>query len=81
MTDDFKLKKLFESGVLEASLRAVPDTQRTIVRELRSMATAKSDDRYYMLAHVTPWIRNIWHAAADIIEGEIDSDAEEPAGL
>jgi hypothetical protein len=37
-----------------------------IAAELRLMAAG--DDRYSRFTYMSPWIKNIWNAAADIIE-------------
>lgn len=55
-----------EKERLQTGLDAVPDSPLIIAAELRLMATA--DDRYSRLACMSPWIKNIWNAAADIIE-------------
>lgn len=60
MTDDNK-KTLLQSG-----LESVENTPAIIAAELRLMAAG--DDRYSRFTYMSPWIKNIWNAAADIIE-------------
>lgn len=60
MTDDD------ENKPLQKGLEAVPNSPEIIAAELRLMALG--DDRYHRFAFIDPWIKNIWNAAADIIE-------------
>lgn len=55
-----------EKEPLQAGLDAVPDSPMIIAAELRLMAAG--DDRYSRFTYMSPWIKNIWNAAADIIE-------------
>ncbi len=55
-----------EKDPLQAGLDAVPDSPMIIAAELRLMAAG--DDRYSRFTYMSPWIKNIWNAAADIIE-------------
>jgi len=63
MTKSFQNEK-----PLRAALRAVPGTRALLARELHAMAGAAGDD-YRQFAYVAPWIRNIWRAAAEELEG------------
>ncbi len=54
---------------LQAGLDAVKDTPAVIAAELRLMAAG--EDRYSRFTYMSPWIKNIWNAAADIIEEQI----------
>lgn len=54
-------------AVLLASATAAGLSVRSVSRELRLMAAAE-EPRYRRFAHVSPWVRNLWRAAADIIE-------------
>ena len=56
-----------EDDSLKKGLRAIPKTRKILVKELRDMATAATTD-YRQFAYIPPWIRNIWHAAADMLE-------------
>lgn len=60
MTDDNK------KTPLESGLESVENTPAIIAAELRLMAAG--DDRYSRFTYMSPWIKNIWNAAADIIE-------------
>lgn len=51
---------------LQAGLDSVADGPAIIAAELRLMAAG--DDRYQRFTYMSPWIKNIWNAAADIIE-------------
>lgn len=55
-----------EKEPLQAGLDVVPDSPMIIAAELRLMAAG--DDRYSRFTYMSPWIKNIWSAAADIIE-------------
>lgn len=61
MTDDDK------EAPLQAGLEAAANSPEIIAAELRLMAAG--DDRYSRFTYMSPWIKNIWNAAADIIEG------------
>lgn len=61
MTDDNK------KPPLQSGLEGVENTPAIIAAELRLMAAG--DDRYSRFTYMSPWIKNIWNAAADIIEG------------
>lgn len=61
MTDDDK------ETPLQAGLEAAANSPEIIAAELRLMAAG--DDRYSRFTYTSPWIKNIWNAAADIIEG------------
>lgn len=61
MTDDNEEKEPMQAG-----LEAVPNSPAIIAAELRLMAAG--DDRYSRFTYMSPWIKNIWNAAADIIE-------------
>ncbi len=43
-----------------------------VAKELRQMANGFGD--YNCFAGVSPWIKNIWHAAADLLEEEEGTD-------
>lgn len=51
---------------LEEGLNAIPDTPQKIAKHLRLMAMGR--EPYKMLPFLSPWCRNILHAAADLIE-------------
>jgi hypothetical protein len=51
---------------LQAALERVPNASEIIVRELRMMAAGEA--QYDIPAFVSPWVKNVWQAAADIIE-------------
>lgn len=55
-----------KSGKLQACLNSLGEGPDIIAAELRLMAAG--DDRYHELETQSPWIKNIWNAAADIIE-------------
>jgi hypothetical protein len=55
MTDDLTL-----------ALNAIPETRNLVAEELRAMGEAAG--RYAQFANIDPWIRNIWSAAADLLE-------------
>lgn len=61
MTDDNKEKEPMQAG-----LEGAANSPAIIAAELRLMATG--DDRYSRFTYMSPWIKNIWNAAADIIE-------------
>lgn len=61
MTDDNK------KPPLQSGLESVENAPAIIAAELRLMAAG--DDRYSRFTYMSPWIKNIWNAAADIIEG------------
>ncbi|WP_041802725.1 hypothetical protein [Micavibrio aeruginosavorus] len=56
---------------LQAGLDSVADGPAIIAAELRLMAAG--DDRYQRFTYMSPWIKNIWNAAADIIEDSYKS--------
>jgi hypothetical protein len=58
MTDD--------KDLLDTVFDTLPDAPKIIARQLRLMAAAES--QYEIFAFVSPWIKNIWNAAADVIE-------------
>lgn len=62
MTNDNEEQK----DPLQTGLDAVADSPMIIAAELRLMAAG--DDRYSRFTYMSPWIKNIWNAAADIIE-------------
>ncbi len=51
---------------LQSAFDAVPETPAIIVRELRAMAMAEGE--YHRFAYLSARIKNIWRAAADLIE-------------
>lgn len=53
---------------MQDALDSVPDASRIVARELRSMAAG--ENRYQRFTYISPWIKNIWNAAADIIEDQ-----------
>ncbi len=55
-----------EFNPMQDGLDAVPDASKTVAKELRMMAAG--EDRYQRFTDISPWIKNIWNAAADIIE-------------
>jgi hypothetical protein len=54
------------SDELESALKAIPETRSLVAAELRAMGEASG--RYAQFADIDPWIRNIWFAAADLLE-------------
>lgn len=65
MTDNNNDNNHFSIPYLEG-LAAVPHTRAIIARELRRMAAAEGP--YKRFTYLTPRIKAIWGAAADIIE-------------
>ncbi|MEJ0063501.1 MAG: hypothetical protein WDO70_09995 [Alphaproteobacteria bacterium] len=65
MADDRKNKD--RNQLLAEALRETVDGPAVIARELRLMAAAK-DDIYKRFRTASPWIKNVWHAAADMLE-------------
>lgn len=61
MTDDDSKVIPFQAG-----LDGAANSAEIIAAELRLMAAG--DDRYSRFTYMSPWIKNIWNAAADIIE-------------
>ncbi len=61
MTDNEKCDDL-----LEAVFQSLPNAPKIIARQLRMIAA--SNGQYSIFVFVSPWIKNIWNAAADIIE-------------
>jgi len=59
--DDDNKKSPFDIG-----LEGAANAPEIIVEELRMMAAG--EDRYQRFTYISPWIKNIWNAAADIIE-------------
>lgn len=51
---------------MQDALASVPDSSKVIAKELRMMAAGEG--RYQRFTYISPWIKNIWNAAADIIE-------------
>ena len=64
MTDDEK--PLYPR---DAALLQVPKTKQCIARELRLMA--RGEGGYRRLTHTSPWTKNVWRAAAELLEGEL----------
>lgn len=60
MTDDE------DFNPMQDALDSLPDASKTVAKELRMMAAG--EDRYQRFTYISPWIKNIWNAAADIIE-------------
>ncbi len=52
---------------LQAGLQGAINAPEIVAAELRLMAAG--EDQYHSLTDTSPWIKNIWNAAADIIEG------------
>ena len=52
---------------LQSGLEAVEQTSELIAKELRMMAAGQGE-KYRRFTYISPWIKNIWAAAADIIE-------------
>lgn len=52
---------------LQSGLEAVEQTSEFIAKELRMMAAGQGEN-YRRFTYVSPWIKNIWAAAADILE-------------
>lgn len=55
-----------EKDPMQAGLEGAANSPAIIAAELRLMAAG--DDRYSRFTYMSPWIKNIWYAAADIIE-------------
>lgn len=51
---------------MQDALDSVPEASKVVARELRMMAAG--EDHYRRFTYTSPWIKNIWNAAADIIE-------------
>ena len=51
---------------MRTGLEGAENTPEIIAAELRLMAAG--EDLYYRFTYTSPWIKNIWNAAADIIE-------------
>ncbi|MGE0251884.1 MAG: hypothetical protein AB7G80_01360 [Dongiaceae bacterium] len=51
---------------MHAGLEGAANSPKIIAAELRLMAAG--EDRYSRFTYMSPWIKNIWNAAADIIE-------------
>ena len=51
---------------MQDALNSVPDAPQVIAKELRMMAAG--EERYKRFTFMSPWFKNIWNAAADIIE-------------
>jgi len=51
---------------MQAGLQGVADSGKLIAEQLRMMAAG--DAQYKRFTYISPWIKNIWNAAADIIE-------------
>jgi hypothetical protein len=54
-----------QKDIREEALKAAEETPETIVRHLRLMARGKQP--YKFVLFLSPWARNILHAAADLI--------------
>lgn len=52
---------------LISALDGVTRTRAVVARELRAMAAAEGRP-YRLFAHIDPWIKNIWLAAAELLE-------------
>lgn len=50
----------------DIGLEGAAHAPEVIAEELRMMAAG--EDRYQRFTYISPWIKNIWNAAADIIE-------------
>lgn len=55
-----------EQEPMQAGLEGAANSPAIIAAELRLMAAG--EDRYSRFTYMSPWIKNIWNAAADIIE-------------
>ena len=55
-----------EKDPMQVGLQGAANSPEIIAAELRLMAAG--DDRYSRFTYISPWIKNIWNAAADIIE-------------
>lgn len=51
---------------MQAGLEGAANSPAIIAAELRLMAAG--EDQYSRFTYMSPWIKNIWNAAADIIE-------------
>ncbi len=51
---------------MQDALDSVPDASKIVVKQLRMMAAGEA--QYQRFTYMSPWIKNIWNAAADIIE-------------
>lgn len=61
MTDD-------KTNNLYPALAAVQDSREYIIKELRAMAAAEQD--YKRFTYMSRWVKNIWNAAADMLEND-----------
>lgn len=59
---------------LHTALASVEEGREYIVQELRAMAAAERE--YKRFTYMSKWVKNIWNAAADIIEGS-DKEKED----
>ena len=64
MTNDDNKNKVIP---FQAGLDGAANSAEIIAAELRLMAAG--DDRYSRFTFISPWIKNNWNAASDIIEG------------
>ncbi|MDD3288220.1 MAG: hypothetical protein PHX43_04350 [Alphaproteobacteria bacterium] len=55
-----------EINPMEVGLGAVAHTSKVVAVQLRAMAAGEG--QYFCFAYMSPWVRNILSAAADIIE-------------
>lgn len=51
---------------MQAGLQGAADSATIIAEQLRMMAAG--DAQYKRFTYISPWIKNIWNAAADYIE-------------
>jgi hypothetical protein len=56
------------SPPIKQAFLAVPKTKTCVARELRRMAAGIGP--YRQFTYTSPWIKNIWSAAADLLENE-----------
>lgn len=54
---------------LISALDGVTRTRVVVARELRAMAAAEGRP-YRLFEHIDPWIKNIWLAAAELLEAD-----------
>lgn len=57
-----------DDEIIETALKAVPDGPLHVARELRRMADAEPP--YTRFTYMSPMVKNVWRAAADILEDQ-----------
>jgi hypothetical protein len=60
---------------LHHGLAPVPTSNEELARELRQMAAASG--KYKRFTYLSPWVKNVWNAAADVIEEDATGRSKE----